>query len=102
MKQLCLDLLETCVCVCVCGLVSIYAPVSLFACVCTVCVCLCIIAPSHINYKMHLIHFQEKNITISTLCKFKGGLIMKEAFDQFLLNLPASLCFYGTLTAVKR
>lgn len=54
MKQLCLDLLETFVCVYVhvWVRVSVCVPVSLFACV-----CLCIIAPSHSNYKMHLIHF---------------------------------------------
>ncbi len=68
-KQLCLDLLETCVCACMCVL----ARLSMRPYLClhvSLCVCLCIIAPSHSNYKMHLIHFlieEKKNISTNTL-----------------------------------
>lgn len=63
MKQLCLDLLETfaCVSACVCAHECGFVCFSMRTYLClhvSVCDCLlCIIAPSHSNYKMHLIHF---------------------------------------------
>lgn len=70
---------DICVCAGMCGFVCLSMRLHLCLHV-SVCVCLCIIAPSHSNYKPHLIHFpidakkKKKKISTNTLslCSFRG------------------------------